>query len=404
MSVVTGMLLPGAVGHELTADWPRDRSQVDVEHPTGHLLVDVVVDADATPPRVVRSARRPHRPQALRRHRLPPPLTHPETSCPLCTTSPTSATSRSSRPSPTRACEFFTRYLGLTENGSAGDSVFLRAWDDYENVTIKLTAHATSGIGRTTLPRHEPRGAGAAGGRRSRRPAAASAGRTATPGTGRPTSSPTPTATSSASTTRAQWYRPPAELRPALKNQAQANPARGVSVRRLDHVNYLGVEVEPNRDYLRDTLGALVTEQIVLDDGSTAGSWTTFTNKGYDVVYTRDRTGTAGRLHHIAFATDTREDILRAADIALEQGVFIETGPHKHAIQQTFFLYVYEPGGNRIELCNAGARLVLAPDWQPIDWTEAERAKGQAWGLKTIASFHTHGTPPVEDPATPGAT
>ena len=51
VSVVTGMLLPGAVGHELTADWPRDRSQVDVEHPTGHLLVDVVVDADATPPR-----------------------------------------------------------------------------------------------------------------------------------------------------------------------------------------------------------------------------------------------------------------------------------------------------------------------------------------------------------------
>jgi 4-oxalomesaconate tautomerase len=55
VSVVTGMLLPGAVGHELTADWPQDSSQVDVEHPTGHLLVDVVVDAEAAPPRVVRS-------------------------------------------------------------------------------------------------------------------------------------------------------------------------------------------------------------------------------------------------------------------------------------------------------------------------------------------------------------
>ena len=72
-----------------------------------------------------------------------------------------------------------------------------------------------------------------------------------------------------------------------------------------------------------------------------------------------------------------------------------ETGPHKHAIQQTFFLYIYEPGGNRIELCNAGARLIFAPDWAPITWTEQERAKGQAWGLATIASFHTHGTPPV---------
>jgi 4-oxalomesaconate tautomerase len=55
VSVVTGMLLPGAVGSELTAGWPQGTSQVDVEHPTGHLLVDVVVDASATPPRVVRS-------------------------------------------------------------------------------------------------------------------------------------------------------------------------------------------------------------------------------------------------------------------------------------------------------------------------------------------------------------
>ena len=55
VSVVTGMLLPGAVGHELTADWPAGTSQVDVEHPTGHLLVDVVVDDSAQPPRVLRS-------------------------------------------------------------------------------------------------------------------------------------------------------------------------------------------------------------------------------------------------------------------------------------------------------------------------------------------------------------
>jgi 4-oxalomesaconate tautomerase len=55
VSVATGMLLPGAVGHELTADWPTDSSTVDVEHPTGHLLVDVVVDSTVTPPAVVRS-------------------------------------------------------------------------------------------------------------------------------------------------------------------------------------------------------------------------------------------------------------------------------------------------------------------------------------------------------------
>jgi catechol 2,3-dioxygenase len=46
---------------------------------------------------------------------------------------------------------------------------------------------------------------------------------------------------------------------------------------------------------------------------------------------------------------------------------------------------------------------VLAPDWRPISWSRAERAKGQAWGLKTIDSFHTHGTPPVDAGADLGA-
>jgi catechol 2,3-dioxygenase len=156
--------------------------------------------------------------------------------------------------------------------------------------------------------------------------------------------------------------------------------------------------VPPSGDFVRDVLGGRVTEQIMLDDGTISAQWLHFTSKGYDLVYTRDWTGSTGRLHHVAFAPDTREDILRAADICLDHGVFIETGPHKHAIQQTFFLYVYEPGGNRIELANPVARLVLAPDWRTITWTEAERAKGQAWGLKTIESFHTHGTPPVGSP------
>ena len=193
-----------------------------------------------------------------------------------------------------------------------------------------------------------------------------------------------------------EHYRAPEASRPALKNQAEAKPAYGVGVRRLDHVNYLAAEVEANGVFQHEILGARTSEQIRLNDGRIAAQWHHFGNKSYDLVYTEDWTGSRGRLHHIAFATDTREEILRAADLFLDAGVFIETGPHKHAIQQTFFLYVYEPGGNRIELCNPLTRLVLAPDWPLITWTEAERAKGQAWGLKTIQSFHTHGTPPVE--------
>ncbi|MCX4090779.1 VOC family protein [Nocardia sp. alder85J] len=293
---------------------------------------------------------------------------------------------------------FCTDFLGLEVVGRDGDDVYLHAWDDYLHHSLTLRAHRHAGIARTTLRAFGPE-------ELERRVAAlAAAGRgigwvDGEPGFGRTYLFTDPDGHEFGVFYDADWYEPGDETRPSLKNQAARYPGGGVPARRLDHVNFLGQAPVDNRDFLVDTLGAMTTEQIVLNDGTVAAAWTTFGNKSYDLVYTRDNLGLSGRLHHIAFAADSRADILRACDVALDQGVFIETGPHKHAIQQTFFLYVYEPGGNRIELCNAGARLILAPDWKRVDWTEAERAKGQAWGLKTIESFHTHGTPTAAESA-----
>ncbi|MGV9573450.1 catechol 2,3-dioxygenase [Streptomyces nigra] len=289
---------------------------------------------------------------------------------------------------------FFTDYLGLTVNGEDGGTVYLRTFDDYEHHSLVLTARDRPGIGRLALRTSSEEALD------RRVKAVEEAGGTGTwvedePGLGRLYVTTDPDGHEHALYWESEHYRAPTPLRPALKNQPQAKPNRGVGVRRLDHVNFLAADVLASAGFQEHVLGARPTEQIQLDSGRIAARWLTFTDKSYDVVYTEDWTGTSGRLHHIAFATDTREDVLRAADLAIDTGVFIETGPHKHAIQQTFFLYVYEPGGNRIELCNPLTRLVLAPDWPLITWTEEERKKGQAWGLKTIESFHTHGTPPV---------
>jgi catechol 2,3-dioxygenase len=43
-----------------------------------------------------------------------------------------------------------------------------------------------------------------------------------------------------------------------------------------------------------------------------------------------------------------------------------------------------------------GGYFVYDPDHEATVWTEADRAKGQAWGVQTVESFHTYGTPPVE--------
>lgn len=300
-------------------------------------------------------------------------------------------------PLPEKSLDFFVNVMGMTVSGQKGSSVYLRGWDDYERYSLVLTGSKTSGLGHAAF--------------RTRSPQALERRVAALRGSGHEIGwvedalghGPAyrchdPDGHVIELYYETEWYRAPAELKPALKNQAQRFPARGVNVRRLDHFNGLAADVKGNRIFFETYLGARLTEQIVLNDGTEAGMWLTFTNKSYDFAYTKDHTGAKGRFHHVTYALDSREDFLRAADIFLENGVFIETGPHKHAVQQTFFLYVYEPGGNRVEEANAGARLVLAPDWTPIVWTEEKRKKGQAWGLKTIESFHTHGTPPVEQP------
>ena len=298
-------------------------------------------------------------------------------------------------PKPEESLRFFLDVMGMQETATRGDSVYLRGWDDYEHHTLKLTASKRPGIGHFAFRAASP----AALQRRVIAVEATGLGLGWTEGDlghGPAYLAQDPDGHKIELYYETEWYEATAALKPSLKNQAARYSDRGVGVRRLDHLNLLANDIKGTREFLENAIGLRTTEMIVLDTGAEGGIWLTATNKSYDIAYTHDHTGSRGRFHHVTYAVDSREMVLRAADICLEHGVPIETGPHKHAIQQTFFLYVYEPGGNRVEVCNAGARLILAPDWKPIVWSEAERAKGQAWGLKTISSFHTYGTPDVE--------
>lgn len=295
---------------------------------------------------------------------------------------------------PEESLRFFVDILGLTESGREGNSVYLRAWDDYEFHTLKLNSADTTGIGHVGYRAASEQAL-------LRRVAAIEAMGAGIGwvegdlGHGRAYRFHDPDGHIFEIYFDTRKYQAPAQERSALKNQAQRNHGRGCAVRRLDHLNLLAQDVGAIRDFLPKALGSRVTEEIRLDDGTFGGCWFTVNNKSYDIAYTKDKTSARGRFHHVTYALDQREQVLQAADVFLENGVFIETGPHKHAIQQTFFLYVYEPAGNRVEVANPGARLILDPDWPTVTWTETERKKGQAWGLKTIDSFHTHGTPPV---------
>ncbi len=52
VTVATALRIPGGTGAELAA-FPAEGHVVDVEHPTGHLAVEVELDPAASPPRVI---------------------------------------------------------------------------------------------------------------------------------------------------------------------------------------------------------------------------------------------------------------------------------------------------------------------------------------------------------------
>lgn len=292
--------------------------------------------------------------------------------------------------------DFFINIYGLTLSGEDKNSAYLRAWDDYEYHTLKLTKHHTTGVGHIAYRVASQEAL-------DRRVAAIKDSEyevigwvDGDDGHGRAFRFKDPFN----HIFELYWdtikYKAPESEKPALKNVAQRYHGRGCCPRRLDHLNLLSADVSEFKKFMITCFGSRVTEEIQLDNGRIGGGWFTVNNKTYDLACTEEQAGGDARFHHITYATDTREDILKAADIFLENGVHIETGPHKHAIQGTFFLYVWEPAGNRVELANSGARLILQPDWQTVVWTETDRKKGQAWGLKTIETFHTHGTPPIQ--------
>jgi catechol 2,3-dioxygenase len=193
-----------------------------------------------------------------------------------------------------------------------------------------------------------------------------------------------------------QKFVAPPELHSNLKNLPQKFTGRGASVRRIDHLALLAKDVAANRKFAQELLGFQLREQVRYDQGKTEiGSWMSPTAIHHQLAYVVDVKAAHGRLHHFSLWVDNRDDVLRAADILTENGIFIEAGPSKHNNSQGFYLYSYEPGGNRVEVYSSSF-LVMAPDWEPVTWNEEERGTGTYWGATLPDSFIQYATPNVE--------
>jgi catechol 2,3-dioxygenase len=286
---------------------------------------------------------------------------------------------------------FFTDVYGLDLVHEASGSAYLRAWGDHDLITLKLTASERAGLGHVGWRTVSPQAL-------DRRVAALAAGGLAGEwidgdfGHGRAYSFTAPSGQRMEIYFEAEKYQAPAGRRSYLPNQPQSSVVRGVGAARIDHINVLARDIPQVREFMCQSLGFKLREYLIPPGQPEAGAWLSLMNKAHDLAITREPAQATGRLHHLAYAVDNREDVLRAADFFCELGVTIEFGPAKHARTQGFFLYVIEPGGNRVELFSGGIH-ILAPDWEPVLWTTEAHGRSTAWGMDVPDSFRSYATP-----------
>ncbi|MGQ4597953.1 VOC family protein [Nocardia sp. R6R-6] len=291
---------------------------------------------------------------------------------------------------------FFKELLGMRETDRKGDSVYLRCYEDPYHHSLKLTAADEPGLGGVTW-RTTSRDA------LERRAAALDSegvglGWTKGDlGVGPTFAFESPDGHRMELVWEIEKYRAPEDLKSKILTRRSKRPLQGLPPRRLDHVNLMASDVTAQKDVFEKALG-FGTRERVLDytTNTEIGAWMSVNILGHELAIMRDSTGNKGRLHHIAFWYGVPQHNSDAAELCREYGVEIEAGPDVHGITQGAFLYVFEPGGNRVELFGNSGILELEPDFETVTWDFADFDTGLAIGGAKLPAetYFIYGTPP----------
>lgn len=292
---------------------------------------------------------------------------------------------------------FFHDVLGMTPTEDDGTSCYLRAYEDRYHHSLKLTRADHAGVGVVAWRASSPQ---ALDRRVAEIEASGKPGQWVEghKGYGRAYEFATPDGHKQHLFWDVEYFQPSADQKSKLLSRPQKRPLRGVPVRRIDHINLLTSDVTENAKFMQDTLGFLKRENVVFGGQEELACWLSVSPLVHEVAFTKDQAGPGNRLHHLAFWYGNQGQMLDLADILMEYDVHVEAGPAKHGISQAHFMYVYEPGGNRIELFGDTGYLIFDPEWKTLTWTEENFFNGGGvwYGGELPQDFFVYGTPLVE--------
>ncbi|HGA5965014.1 TPA: 3,4-dihydroxyphenylacetate 2,3-dioxygenase [Salmonella enterica subsp. enterica serovar Java] len=158
---------------------------------------------------------------------------------------------------------------------------------------------------------------------------------------------------------------------------------------RLDHFNQITPDVPAALKYIQ-ALGFRVTEDIRDENGVVYAAWV----RRKPTVHDTAMTGGAGpRMHHIAFSTHEKHNILAICDKlgALRKSDLIERGPGRHGVSNAFYLYLRDPDGHRVEIYTQDY-YTGDPDNPVVSWDVHDNQRRDWWGNPVVPSWYTDGS------------
>ncbi|WP_226081208.1 3,4-dihydroxyphenylacetate 2,3-dioxygenase [Mycetocola spongiae] len=155
---------------------------------------------------------------------------------------------------------------------------------------------------------------------------------------------------------------------------------------RLDHFNQVTPDVQRARGYMED-LGFRVTEDIQDENGVTYAAWMRRKSTVHDTAMTG---GDGPRMHHVAFSTHEKHNILYICDKlgALRKSDLIERGPGRHGVSNAFYLYLLDPDGHRVEIYTQDY-YTGDPDNPVVTWDVHDNQRRDWWGTAVVPSWYT---------------
>jgi catechol 2,3-dioxygenase len=174
------------------------------------------------------------------------------------------------------------------------------------------------------------------------------------------------------------------------RRDTQVQVHKGAASRRFDHYQITVPDVYEAAVFY-SSLGFRIADYMTLGDHP-VGVFLHVKNTPYDLVFL-EREGPA--LHHFGYIVPDVQSMLRACDTLgeLGWGDNVEFGPGKHSVGHSYYLYLLDPDGHRVELLLPPIVYMDGDDPPSIFDVQTVMSPQVAWGLPPRASWFAHRSP-----------